>query len=402
VCVCDQGADTYRAEGEGWCEDESVGEGEMGRVKGGKRKERMRRANALVEKLADDAAQDAADIRALGVSVKDAADDGLFFIDKAPIGKEERRTKEARDEKLQRKRKLVLRNEMALLPNENVKEVSQTRIFKEKQLKDGMSSSEHKKVERMLSNGAAGERNGKKMRTNKVYDVWDGQEEELNEGSWWKVKPKRKGVSGPVASERKDKIVAGASANPSFGAHQNLLGEAVARDFQREVANQLWDERLAGVPPGDPAVDASAEESDDDDQEDQEQAVRKSQEKKTKTQRNREKRRKEAELELIKRTAQTSLKQEISNLDELISELDAKDVPDADKVARQTAKKMRRRIGGRQIPREELDLAMTHELRQHLRELKVKGSLVKDKFISLQRRGLAMAKSKRKRTSKRR
>lgn len=57
-------------------------------------------------------------------------------------------------------------------------------------------------------------------------------------------------------------------------------------------------------------------------------------------------------------------------------------------------RRLMRKVAGRHIPREELDYALSSELKRHMREVKLKGNLLREKFVSLQRRGFAIPKAK--------
>mmetsp|Transcript_44846 Transcript_44846/g.174049 ORF Transcript_44846/g.174049 Transcript_44846/m.174049 type:complete len:138 (+) Transcript_44846:1096-1509(+) len=131
-------------------------------------------------------------------------------------------------------------------------------------------------------------------------------------------------------------------------------------------------------------------------------------------------RRKRSEQESELRKAKRKLRGDVERIHEIEKEIEESARPDADKVisllkmlrpcgaARQLSllyifsqvKKMRRevvrrRIAGRKVPDREITVPLTEELGKDLRRAKVKGNLVRDRFVSLQRRGFAITARKR-------
>mmetsp|Transcript_44844 Transcript_44844/g.174038 ORF Transcript_44844/g.174038 Transcript_44844/m.174038 type:complete len:113 (+) Transcript_44844:1096-1434(+) len=106
-------------------------------------------------------------------------------------------------------------------------------------------------------------------------------------------------------------------------------------------------------------------------------------------------RRKRSEQESELRKAKRKLRGDVERIHEIEKEIEESARPDADKVKKMRREVVRRRIAGRKVPDREITVPLTEELGKDLRRAKVKGNLVRDRFVSLQRRGFAITARKR-------
>uniref|UniRef100_A0A7S3A4U0 Ribosome biogenesis protein NOP53 n=1 Tax=Rhodosorus marinus TaxID=101924 RepID=A0A7S3A4U0_9RHOD len=377
----------------------------MVKVKKGTAKKRIKRANAAIEKIEDDALAAEAEVRAVGTKAEQAKDSELFFTDKQPTGKEELRTKLSRDEKRNRRGRKVLWSEVALIPNDNIKAIPSEKQFKAaKPSKDGIPKADQKRVKKSIAKETWTQR--KKIgpsQSRNSYDVWSVPEEDADVGNWWKLQVKKKNLplddkQGASGSQAGDQVAPpGASINPSFSDHQNLLGEAVSQVVRREHERNWVREKLyVGETEHDKAtIPQHLAEITPDKAEDGPGSAKTNPEKKTRTERNREMRRKRSEQESELRKAKRKLRGDVERIHEIEKEIEESARPDADKVKKMRREVVRRRIAGRKVPDREITVPLTEELGKDLRRAKVKGNLVRDRFVSLQRRGFAITARKR-------
>ncbi|KAJ8902829.1 hypothetical protein NDN08_006149 [Rhodosorus marinus] len=376
----------------------------MVKVKKGTGKKRIKRANAAIERIEDDALAAEAEVRALGRKAEQAKDSELYFTDKQPTGKEELRTKLYKDEKGKLRGQKVRRSEAALIPNDNIKAIPDEKQFKaSKPLKDGIPNADQKIVKKSIAKETwTQKRKRKPSQSRNRYDVWSVPEEDADVGNWWKLPVKKKNLplddEGASGRQTRDQVApAGASINPSFHDHQDLLGEAVSQVVRREHERDWVREKLyVGETEHDEATTSEhVTETKPDEAEDGPAPSKTAPEKKTRTERNREMRRKHSEQESELRKAKRKLRGDIERIEEIEKEIDESARPDADKVKKMRREVVRRRIAGRKVPDREIIVPLTEELGKDLRRTKVKGNLVRDKFVSLQRRGFAIPVRKR-------
>lgn len=267
----------------------------MVKVKKGKSRLRLKRATEALEEIADLKAEAEQEVRTFGHVVgEQSRDEALFFVDKEPVVKAEIERKNIRDEKKQRRGQIPLRSEAVLVPNKFVRVLPSERIAAKHRIVDGVGAAEKHIVERAVSSGTYANRT-KRKRSNAPdsYDIWEVKPEPKHEEYWWRPQVVRKPVKGHEGERRQKEFRqfsspqkqkgrgptvstytglkhallhppslrtplsapvnrnidsklpdAGSSVNPAFDAHQDLLGEAVARSVAEKFNNEVVESKL--------------------------------------------------------------------------------------------------------------------------------------------------------------
>ncbi|KAJ3189686.1 hypothetical protein HK101_008758 [Irineochytrium annulatum] len=197
----------------------------------------------------------------------------------------------------------------------------------------------------------------------------------------------------------------GASYNPSFGDHQDLLQDALDVELEKEKAKTKINNKLSYPPELDLLDDEVFFDSDEEDEEGdeaksdaQEVALPKIEAQKLrKTKQQRRKEQKAAAREAIEAAAK-GLKKLDKDLDmlnviqrDILKEEKAAEARRKDqlhKVLERQHDPVRRKIGPKRFEKGLLELKLSEELKQGLLSLKPEGNLVKDRFLSMQERAL--------------
>ncbi|KAJ7990188.1 hypothetical protein DPEC_G00297720 [Dallia pectoralis] len=200
-------------------------------------------------------------------------------------------------------------------------------------------------------------------------------------------------------------IAPGGSYNPEFFSHQALLLEAHEVEVKKEKAVLRIEKQLAVNRDDFPTeetvfqeqVEGLVEEDNEEEETDEEGAVSTraslQQEKKTEKERKRERAHK---LKLQKKQAVqefTSRKQQLFQLRSIQASLKREELQTADRTAQRKAnqeaeKSMPRRLGKLKFQAQDLEVQLSDEIPGSLRTLKPEGSVLKDRFKSMQKRNM--------------
>lgn len=272
----------------------------------------------------------------------------------------------------------------------------------------------------------ADEKLGKASGIDEYGDVW---ESELVEQVQSQITDRRRYLIKKVSRRlRRAPAVlfpdAGVSVNPSYGHHQDKLGEAVAA-IVSEKDRMKWDEKLLSY---DPAILTEGREGEFGDtgmktdvgvttgqEENEKSAVASTEdesthtlnnsvpERKTRRERNKEKRKREMESNIRKKRRESRQALDISQLETIVDE--ARE--EADKINGVTKRKLRRqhvrvplrpnrpvrkRIAGRRVRTEASSepVALSEELSENFRsvQLPITNPVIQERFLSFERRGM--------------
>ncbi|XP_041850907.1 ribosome biogenesis protein NOP53-like, partial [Melanotaenia boesemani] len=246
------------------------------------------------------------------------------------------------------------------------------------------------------------------------YDIW-GQEVKDSSDPWYLQQTGKKVFKRPETMKQKpsvlpavEVIAPGGSYNPDFLSHQALLQEAHEVEVKREKQESKIEKQLA-VNKEDTAteetvlreqVEGLVEEEMDEEEEasnedDDEEAVAgiAVAEKKTEKQRKREKAEKIKELQRLASKQQTVQQQQLFQLRSIKASIKQQQqktgAKQMERKAKQEAQKaLPRRLGKLKFLAPDLEVQLSDELPGSLRQLKPEGSILKDRFKSLQKRNI--------------
>uniref|UniRef100_A0A8D2ZD72 Ribosome biogenesis protein NOP53 n=1 Tax=Scophthalmus maximus TaxID=52904 RepID=A0A8D2ZD72_SCOMX len=244
------------------------------------------------------------------------------------------------------------------------------------------------------------------------YDIW-GQEPEdwyLQQTGKKRVKRPEKLSDRPSVLPAVEVIAPGGSYNPDFFSHQALLKEAHEVEVKKQKEEDKLERQLA-VNKDDTAteetvireqVEGLVEEEEE--EEDEEEAAHDEEDedaeggsslakKKTERQRKREKADKIKELRRLDSKRQMDHRQQLFQLRSIKASIKQQEQSTEDKQkirkANQEAEKSQpRRLGKLKFQAQDLEVQLSDELAGSLRQLKPEGSVLKDRFKSLQKRNL--------------
>lgn len=338
------------------------------------------REETLVKELGDDVAAKAADKRILGASITQRVSDAdIFQVDRdgdatmSLSGGVEKRSK-------------VRRSEMALLSNEKV---TAMRVGKHRTSQEGATEI------RLLGKRNWKKRERKKMEGLKAYDLWGGQT--MN------AKIERKKAKNEVKRDAKAVLepASGDSVNPITAAHQERMHEAAKMILDDERRNERWKEDVA--PGVDHSGDLSAnaldpKDSDASMSDEEESDVIKpvTGERKTRSQRNKERRKRVSKFERLESMRKKRKKAQYKNLAALVQEVEEREERKESKTRKtkeaDPSAPVHSRLAGAKVPSEARGghVSLSEDLALTLREVAppVKNTLLSERFLSLQRRGL--------------
>ncbi|KAM4743445.1 ribosome biogenesis protein NOP53 isoform 2-T2 [Anableps anableps] len=246
------------------------------------------------------------------------------------------------------------------------------------------------------------------------YDIW-GQESTVSADPWYLQQTGKKLVKRPEKLNEKpsvlpavEVIAPGGSYNPDFFSHQALLQEAHKVEVQKKKKEDKLEKQLA-VNKEDKATEESnlreqvegllEEENEEEDlapaKEDDEVALAAIAvtQKKTEKQIKKEKAEKLKEQQRLTNRRQTEQQQQLFQLRSIKASIRQQEEKTKSKQmqrkAKQEAQKAQpRRLGKLKFQAPDLDVQLSDELAGSLRQLKPEGSILKDRFKSLQKRNL--------------
>ncbi|KAL1260006.1 hypothetical protein QQF64_007833 [Cirrhinus molitorella] len=367
--------------------------------------------------------------RATGGLISERTDDSLFFVD---IGEKDEKDKDTQLQTTEKgKRSKPLRIDLILQSNshipapKNVLAFQQPNAKKQRRTLERVAKSAAKGIlprrEKLLqlrraaaaSGVSAKERPEAKNNPNRAfYDLWCAGTPETAD-PYYLEQTKKKLVKRPDRLNEKpsvlpaiEVIAPGGSYNPDFFSHQDLLREAhevevkkikVEEKLARRLAvkedvataESTFKEQVEGlieeeeIEPEDPEVDT----------EDTVIGPTATQEKKTEKQRKKEKAERIKELQRKAERRVIDKRQQLFQLRSISANLKKQEqrtkMRQAQRKAKQEAQKsMPRRLGRLKFQTPELDVQLSGELASSLRSLKPEGSILKDRFLSLQKRNI--------------
>ncbi|KAI1894063.1 hypothetical protein AGOR_G00130130 [Albula goreensis] len=367
--------------------------------------------------------------RATGGLVSEKSDDSLFFVDTGEPSKNIQKGETQKKGRGSRPLRidLILQHDSLVPAPKDILSYQQPNAKKLRRISQKAEELAAKGVlprkQRLLlrRKAAAGSKAAEHTSANKhperpFYDLWS-EPGKVTADPWYLEQTKKKLVKRPAKLNEKpsalpavEVIAPGGSYNPEFFSHQALLLQAHEVEVKKQKEEQKVERQLA-VSQEDTAteetvfqeqVEGLLEEEEGEEgpvQEDLEFTPDTSatpsttQGKKTERQRKREKAEKEKEQQRRTEQALTSRKQQLFQLRSIRSELKKREqrtkLRQAQRLARKEAQKTQpRRLGRLRFQAPDLEVQLSDEIPGSLRTLKAKGSILKDRFKSLQKRNL--------------
>ncbi|XP_036393036.1 ribosome biogenesis protein NOP53 [Megalops cyprinoides] len=366
--------------------------------------------------------------RATGGLISDKPDETLFFVDTGEEAKNIQKDGVQKKGKASRPLRidLILQHDSLVPPPKNVLAHQQPNAKKLRRIAQ--------KAEQLAAKGVLPRRQKLLQRRKAVaetevpvqtlannhpdrpyYDLW-GAESKMNGDPWYLEQTKKKLVKRPEKLNEKpsalpavEVIAPGGSYNPEFFSHQALLLEAHEVEVKKQK-EELKVERQLAVNREDTAteetvfqeqVEGLLEEEEEEEPgeegegptEDTQPSQSATQEKKTEKQRKREKAEKEKDQQKQAERELKGRRQQLFQLRSIKADLKSKDLRtkqrQALRRARQEAQKsLPRRLGKLKFQAPDLEVQLSDEIPSSLRTLKPEGSILKDRFKSLQKRNL--------------
>ncbi|XP_029964890.1 ribosome biogenesis protein NOP53 isoform X1 [Salarias fasciatus] len=370
--------------------------------------------------------------RTTGGLLSEKTDDSLFFLD---IGQPKKAEEKAEPEE-GKKRKgkasrplridLILQNDSLVLPPKdvlahqtpNAKKLRRASQRAEQLAANGVVPRKQKR----LLNRRPVDRTTKKAVTEAnnnpdrdYYDIW-GQEPKDSSDPWYLQQTGKKRVKRPESLKEKpsvlpavEVIAPGGSYNPDFFSHQALLQEAHDVEVKKKKQEDKIERQLAFD-----KKDTATEETKlreqveglvEEEEEDEAEAATNQEEedvavgaialaqKKTEKQRKKEKALKIKEQQRLADRQKTDRQQQLFQLRSIKASIKQREQSTKQKQisrkAKQEAQKSQpRRLGKLKFQPQDLEVKLSDELAGTLRQLKPEGSILKDRFKSLQKRNL--------------
>ncbi|XP_029374332.1 ribosome biogenesis protein NOP53 isoform X2 [Echeneis naucrates] len=368
--------------------------------------------------------------RTTGGLLSEKSDDSLFFLD---VGKPEKA--EQKEEVVVGKKRrgktsrplridLILQHDSLVPPAKDVLAYQQPNAKKLRRIAQKAEQLAAKGIvtrrQKRLANRQPLDRKAKKSVTEAnnnpardYYDIW-GQESKDSSDPWYLQQTGKKLVKRPEKLNDKpsvlpavEVIAPGGSYNPDFFSHQALLQEAHAVEVQKQKEEDRIERQLA-VNQDDKATEDTilkeqveglvVEENDEEtapNEEEDDVAVGAIvlAEKKTERQRKREKADKMKEQQRHSERQQINQQQQLFQLRSIKASIKQQEEKTNQKQklrkANQEAQKSQpRRLGKLKFKPQDLEVQLSNELAGSLRRLKPEGSVLKDRFKSLQKRNL--------------
>ncbi|XP_054855602.1 ribosome biogenesis protein NOP53 [Eublepharis macularius] len=386
--------------------------------------------------------EQAAEMRQLGGPVSEKPDDSLFFMD---TGSEEKDRKQNRGKEKPLRVDLILQIDSKVPAPKNIlahqipngKKMKQKQRLWEKLAEEGVVPRKERLLQERLKKASAAkpasvEASSTASPSRAFYDIWSESNplDQVLAGkdTWFleqtKMQPvKRPGrlLKTPSQLPAVEVIAPGGSYNPTFQAHQALLLQAHEIELKRQKAQEKLDRQLsfptaAEAPTQETVFREQCEgllEDDNSGDEEEEGRLPKSEEeelqadsgpaaplplaaageKKTERQRKKEKEAKRLKSRELSEKAARLRRQEVFRLRSIGLQVKRWE---AELLRRKRAREAKRkaeadkpkRLGRLKYEDPDLDLQLSTELAESLRTLKPEGSILKDRFKSLQKRNL--------------
>ncbi|XP_057694224.1 ribosome biogenesis protein NOP53 [Corythoichthys intestinalis] len=388
--------------------------------------------------------------RTTGGLLAEKPDDSLFFLDAGHQQKDDRKASEqVKNKKRKGKSQRPLRIDLILQHDSLVPPIKDVLAYQQpnaKKLRNAAKRVEHlaakgvvPRSQKKLLNRQTPKTGVKKAVTEannypkrEYYDIW-GQESKSSADPWYLQQTGKKRVKRPEKMNDKpstlpavEVIAPGGSYNPDFFSHQALLQEAHNVEIKKQKAEKRIERRLA-VDKDKRAteetifqeqVEGLVEENEDDEvsaineddkvsainEDDKVSAIKEEEEgtvggaivlaeKKTERQRKKEKAEKIKEQQRLSEKNQTNKRQQLFQLRSIKATIKQQEKRTAARQKRRKAKmeaqkSQPRRLGKLKFQADDIEIKLSDELRSSLRELKPEGSVLKDRFKSLQKRNL--------------
>ncbi|CAB1347724.1 unnamed protein product [Coregonus sp. 'balchen'] len=363
--------------------------------------------------------------RATGGLISEKPDDSLFFVD---IGEQRKcvqpEVQEGKKGKKSRSRPLridlILQHDSLIPPPKDVLAHQQPNAKKLRRIAENAEKLAAmgvlpRRQKRLLNSRPATTMSKAKTAANNFpdrpyYDLWGGEAKEtadpyyLEQTGKKRVRRPEKLNSKPSILPAVEVIAPGGSYNPDFFSHQALLLEAHEVEVKREKA-ELRIERQLAVNREDTAteetvfqeqVEGLVEEEEDEEEDDEEDVSIRGglqQEKKTEKERKRERADKIKLQQKQAARAFTDKKQQLFQLRSIQATLKRREQRTRERVAQRKAnqeaeKSMPRRLGRLKFQAQDLEVQLSDEIPGSLRTLKPEGSVLKDRFKSMQKRNM--------------
>lgn len=359
------------------------------RAKSSRKGKKEWRANISTEDIEDYFEKSTKDALS-GGSLADVPSDSLFFVDKSRDLSAKR--------KIEKSREKVLRCDSVLQRNPFVKPIPSSIQKKKKSKKNGKAVPTTGDVDVPLDSLEV-----ESAHDSGIVDLWD----ENGDGNA-KIKKKPKSSIIPAVEVEHP----GCSFNPHPDSHQDALARAVADEMQKIYQQELGPEPIPSVAPGDiideeykyfleADVGTDDDEQNEDHTDDGDAEKRPQNPKKiTRVVLNRRSRRKEqlkieAEAKKVK-----ALSKEIDSLPDILQEISKEDEEKHNRRLRRIVAKQDRlktrppRLGKYKFQPSPLQVLLSEEKTGSLRQLKGCCTLVRDRFKSLEKRGLVQPSKK--------
>ncbi|KAH9610899.1 hypothetical protein KSS87_003936 [Heliosperma pusillum] len=294
--------------------------------------------------------------------------------------------------KIEKNRERVVRFESILQPNPFVKPVPSSKLRKVKK-KGKVNAVEDRKADDDSEN-----KDGKGLEPG-VYDLWD------NEGAD-NIKRKKKNKASSIPAVEVDPN--GCSYNPENESHKDSLAQAVAQEMKKVYKSELEPQPIPLVFRGeaiteedkyflevDHADDEEMQEEEEAENRDTEVEKRRSKEKRiTRVELNRRLRRKEREKAEAKAKKAMQISKGIDSIPNILEEIAQEEEEKQNRHVRRLTVKEEKlkscppRLGKRKFQPAPVQVLLTEEITGSLRKLKACCTLARDRFKSLEKRGL--------------
>ncbi|XP_035478126.2 ribosome biogenesis protein NOP53 isoform X2 [Scophthalmus maximus] len=375
--------------------------------------------------------------RTTGGLLAEKSDDSLFFLDVGQPKRAERKAEPIEGKKRKGKTPRPLRIDLILQQDSLIPAPKDVLAYQQPNAKKLRRISQ--KAEQLAAKGVVTRRQKRLLSRRPVtkeakksdteannnpnrdyYDIW-GQEQSTVKDSaedWYLQQTGKKRVKRPEKlSDRPsvlpavEVIAPGGSYNPDFFSHQALLKEAHEVEVKKQKEEDKLERQLA-VNKDDTATEETVireqveglVEEEEEEEEDEEEAAHDEEDedaeggsslakKKTERQRKREKADKIKELRRLDSKRQMDHRQQLFQLRSIKASIKQQEQSTEDKQkirkANQEAEKSQpRRLGKLKFQAQDLEVQLSDELAGSLRQLKPEGSVLKDRFKSLQKRNL--------------
>ncbi|KAF8725847.1 hypothetical protein HU200_020408 [Digitaria exilis] len=375
----------------------------MGKASKGSRKgKKAWRANISTDDIGDFFEKQTRDAHAGAAAIPSLPSDSLFYVDKPAASTSAASASDATTKdipvkrKIEKKRDKILYHESLMKRNPFVQSIPSSVVSKKdkkKAKKKELQETQGEKSAPMEDDSAE-----------KNLDIWAGDDK-------GDTKSKKRSTTSVIPAVEVEPL--GCSFNPPFEAHQDALAQAVADERRKVLMNELGPTPVPLIVPGEAlteedkffldADDGEEDAVDDDGDQDADTSVgqRKNKTKRvTRVEMNKRARRKErlrAEAEAKKMEI---ISKEIDSLPNIIDEIAKEDEEKEKRRMRRTVVKEERlksgppRLGRHKFEPAPVQVLLTEEISGSLRKLKGCCNLARDRYKSIEKRGL-LAPSKR-------